>query len=230
MREDFAITKNVQRFIQGVEVVNTPIKGRIGNGLFFGPPGTGKTDVGQWYSAEKGVPYIRARKVSSQRSLLAIIVNELGLSPAFRSDDLFQQIVEELIGRPTPIIIDEVDYLLKNNMVEILRDINDMTNTPIIMMGMEHVDKKLRLCRHLYDRFTAIIRFELFDKKEIANLAEQACAVQLSDCGVEFIEKKGQGKLRLTMTWFTRAEQLGKRNGLDQITAAHLQAYEDGKK
>ena len=178
----------------------------------------------------KGVPYIRSRKVSSQRSLLAIIVNELGISPAFRSDDLFQQIVEELIGKPTPIIIDEVDYLLKNGMVEILRDINDMTNTPIIMMGMEHVDKKLRLYRHLYDRFTAIVRFELFDKAEIANLAEQACGVKISECGIEFIEKRGQGKLRLTMTWFTRAEHLARRNSIDMITATHLQAYEDGKK
>jgi len=230
MREDFAITKNVQRFIQGVEVVNTPIKGRIGNGLFYGPPGTGKTDVGQWYSAENDVPYIRSRKVSSQRSLLAIIVNELGLAPAFRSDDLFQQIVEELIERPTPIIIDEVDYLLKSGTVEVLRDINDMTNTPIIMMGMEHVHKKLRLYRHLYDRFTSVVRFELFDKQEIANLAAQTCSAKLSDCAVEFIERLGQGKLRLTMTWFTRAEQLSKRNGLDQITAAHLQTCEDGKR
>jgi DNA replication protein DnaC len=49
MIEDFSITKNVQRFIRGVEVVNTPIKGRIGNGLFFGPPGTGKTEAAMWY-------------------------------------------------------------------------------------------------------------------------------------------------------------------------------------
>lgn len=226
MNEDFAITKNVQRFIQGVEVVNTPIKGRIGNALFYGPPGTGKTEAGQWYASENDVPYIRSRKVNSQRSLLSIIVNELGLAPAFRSDDLFNQIVEELIERPRPIIIDEVDYLLKNGMVEILRDINDMTNTPVIMLGMEYVNKKLRLYRHLYDRFTTVVRFDLFDRKEIANLANQSCEAKLSGCAVEFIEKHGQGKLRLTMTWFTRAEQLAKRNDIDQVTAAHLDSIE----
>ena len=230
MSEDFAITKNVQRFLSGVDVVNTPVKGRVGNGLFYGPPGTGKTEVGQWYAAQNDVPYIRARKVNSQRSLLAIIVGELGLAPAFRSDDLFQQIIEELIQRPTPIIVDEVDYLLKNGMVEILRDINDMTNTPVIMMGMEYVDKKLRLYRHLWDRFTAIVRFDLFDRKEIANLADQSCGAKLSDCAVEFIEKNGQGKLRLTMTWFTRAEQLARRNDLEIVTAEILSSAVGGKR
>ena len=144
MREEFAMTKNVQRFIHGVEVVKTPIKGRIGNGLFFGPPGTGKTDVGQWYASQHDVPYIRAKDISSRRSLLANIVAELGEAPEFRTDLLFGQIVDQLIERPRPIIIDEVDYLIKGGAVEVLRDINDMTNTPIIMMGMENVDKKLK--------------------------------------------------------------------------------------
>lgn len=225
MRENFAITKNVKSFIHGVEVVNTPIKGRIGNGLFFGPPGTGKTDVGQWYASQNDVPYIRAKDISSRRSLLSNIVAELGEAPSFRSDDLFNQIIEALIERPRPIIIDEVDYLTRGGAVEVLRDINDMTNTPVIMMGMEHVDKKLKRFRHLYDRFTAIVKFELFDKEEISNLADSICKAKLSSCAVEFIEKTGKGKLRLTTTWFSRAEQLASRNKLEEITAAHFRAY-----
>lgn len=227
MRDGFAITKNVERFIHGVEVVNTPIKGRIGNGLFFGPPGTGKTDVGQWYSAQNNVPYIRARDISSRRSLLSNIVTELGEAPYFGSDALFNQIVESLIDNPRTIIVDEVDYLVRGGAVEVLRDINDMTNSPVIMMGMEHVDKKLRRFLHLYDRFTAIVKFELFDRTEIARLAEEICNVALSACAIDFIEKSSKGKLRLTTTWFARAEQLAGRNNLDVITSAHLRA--DGK-
>ena len=226
MKEDFAMTKNVQRFIHGVEVVNTPIKGRIGNGLFFGPPGTGKTDVGQWFASQHDVPYIRAKDISSRRSLLANIVAELGEAPEFQTDKLFNRIVEQLIERPRPIIIDEVDYLIRGGAVEVLRDINDMTNTPIIMMGMENVDAKLKRFRHLYDRFTAVVKFELFARDEIANLAEEICNATLSDCAIDYIAQSGKGKLRLTTTWFTRAEQLASRNKLDVVTGAHLKAFE----
>jgi len=226
MREEFAMTKNVQRFIHGVEVVKTPIKGRIGNGLFFGPPGTGKTDVGQWYASQHDVPYIRAKDISSRRSLLANIVAELGEAPEFRTDLLFGQIVDQLIERPRPIIIDEVDYLIKGGAVEVLRDINDMTNTPIIMMGMENVDKKLKRFRHLFDRFTAIVKFELFDKEEISALAESICSAKLSNCAVDYISTSGKGKLRLTTTWFSRAEQLASRNKLDVVTGDHLRVFE----
>lgn len=227
MQENFAITKNVQRFIHGVEVVNTPIKGRIGNGLFFGPPGTGKTDVGQWYASQHDVPYIRAKDISSRRSLLSNIVAELGEAPSYRTDSLFDQIIEQLIDRPRVIIIDEVDYLLRGGAVEVLRDINDMTNTPIIMMGMENIDKKLKSFRHLYDRFTAVVRFELFDKEEIASLAENICAAKLAPCAIDYIAQAGGGKLRLTTTWFSRAEQLFSRNKLEEITGAHLRSYGD---
>lgn len=228
MAEKFAMTKNVKRFIRGVEMVGTPIKGRIGNGLFFGAPGTGKSEVGQWYAAKESVPYIRAKDISSRRSLLSNIVAELGEAPSYTSAALFDQVVEELISRPKPIIIDEVDYLVRGGAVEILRDINDMTNTPVIMLGMEHIDKKLKRFRHLYDRFTTVVRFDLFDRDEVETLATQICTAKLSKCAIDFIANDGQGKLRLTTSWFTRAEQLAKRNNFPEITAEHLRSFKRG--
>ena len=225
MKTDFAITKNVQRYLTGVETVQTPVRGRIGMMLAFGSPGTGKTETGQWYAGQKNIPYIRAKDITSRRSLLSNIVSELGEAASFRADDLFNQIVEQLIDRPQPIIVDEIDYLVRGGMVEVLRDLNDITNTPIIMMGMDDADKKLKRFRHLYDRFTAVVRFELFDAEEIANLARQICEVPVSEDAVDFILKQGQGKLRMTTTWLSRGEMIAKRNKLEVITAANLRAY-----
>lgn len=225
MKDIFANTKNVQRFMAGVEAVRTPIKGRIGMMVAFGPPGTGKTETGLWYAAKKSLPYVRAKDISSRRGLLSNIVTELGEAPAFRSDTLFDQAVEQLLSTPRPILIDEVDYLVRGGMVEILRDLNDITNSPIILMGMEHADKKLKRFRHLYDRVSAVVKFDLFDKDEISNLADQICDVKLSSSAVDFIHKQSQGKLRLTTTWMARAEKIARLNELDQIESAHLINY-----
>ena len=229
MKEVFATTRNVQRFMAGIEAVRTPIRGRIGMMLAFGPPGTGKTETGMWYAARNDVPYIRAKDITSRRSLLSNIVAELGEAPSFRSDALFDQAVEQLIERPRPLLIDEVDYLLRGGIVEILRDLNDITNVPVVLMGMEHADKKLKRFRHLYDRISAVVRFELFDQEEIKNLAAQICETALSDDAVAYIHKQSKGKLRLTTTWMARAEKMARLNNLETVEAAHLRRYGGGK-
>ncbi len=228
MRDVFAITKNVQRFMAGIEAVRTPIRGRIGMMLAFGPPGTGKTESGMWYAAENNIPYIRAKDISSRRSLLSNIVAELGEAPAFRSDTLFDQAVEQLLENPRPLLIDEVDYLMRGGMVEILRDLNDITNAPIVLMGMEHADKKLKRFRHLYDRISAVVKFDLFSKEELRDLANQICEVELAESAVVYIHKQSQGKLRLSTTWMARAEKVARLNNLDQVEGMHLQKCLNG--
>ncbi len=228
MKEVFAITKNVQRFMAGIEAVRTPIRGRIGLMLTYGPPGTGKTETGMWYAAENNIPYVRGKKINSSRSLLSNIVAELGEAPEFRSDALFDQAVEQLLENPRPLLIDEVDYLVKGGMVEILRDLNDITNAPIVLMGMEHADKKLKRFRHLYDRISAVVKFDLFSREEINSLAEQICEVGLSGSAVTFIHKQSQGKLRLTTTWMARAEKITRLNKLEIVEGEHLQACLSG--
>lgn len=222
MRNEFAMTKNVMRFLAGMEVVETPVNGRIGMLLGLGEPGTGKTEVGQWYANKHDCPYIRATDIMSRRSLLSKIVAELGVAPDFRTDDLFNQAVDFLIDHPTTIIIDEVDYLVRGGMVEVLRDLNDVTNIPIVMIGMQRVDKKLRRFPHLFDRFATVVRFQTFGLDDIKKIAEQICEVRINDNGLRFIHERGQGKFRLTMSWFAKAERLARNNCLELVTEEHL--------
>ena len=229
MKDIFAITKNVQRYMAGIEAVRTPIRGRIGMMLAFGPPGTGKTEVGMWYAAQNDVPYIRAKDITSRRGLLSNIVAELGEAPAYSSDSLFDQAVEQLLERPRAILIDEVDYLVRGGMIEILRDLNDITNVPVVMMGMEHADKKIKRFRHLYDRISAVVHFELFGDLEIADLAGQICEAELTPSAISYIHRQSQGKLRLITTWMSRAEQIAKLNDLQRVDMPHLRAYKGAR-
>lgn len=218
----------MQRFLAGMETVEADIKGRVGMGLVFGEPGTGKTEMAQKYAIDNDYPYIRATDIMSRRSLLSKIATELGEEPAFRSDDLFNQIVSLLLEHPRTMIIDEVDYLVRGGMVEVLRDINDVTNIPVVLVGMHQVDKKLKRFRHLWDRFSAVVRFKTFGLEDIASLAAQICEVPISEDGIRFIHERGHGKFRRTMVWFSRAEDLARRNDLQTVDIRHLQAVRNG--
>jgi hypothetical protein len=113
-------------------------------------------------------------------------------------------------------------------MVEVLRDLNDITNTPVVLVGMHQVDQKLKRYRHLWDRFSDVIRFRTFDVDDIASLAEQICEAQISPEGIRFIHERGYGKFRRTMVWFSRAERIAKMNKLDVVDASHLMAVRNG--
>ena len=57
--------------------------------------------------------------------------------------DNYNLILKHLKSESKIIIVDEVDYLIGNkHVIEILRDIQDNTGTPIVLVGMGFVDKK----------------------------------------------------------------------------------------
>ncbi len=225
MNDVFATTQNVRRFMAGVEVLKRPVKGRIGIMVAYGPYGSGKSELGEWYNAKHGVPYVRAMDGGTRRTLLANIVNALEEVPKYRAADIFEQALNILDEQSKPIIIDEADYLVDSGIIETVRDLSDMTNAPIILIGMENFDRKLKAYPHFCDRVTVTVRFELFDQKGIANYAAQVCDVELTEDAYDFIHIHGKGRLRMTTTWLERCERIAKYNKLDVLDATHLEAY-----
>ena len=197
-------------------------------GLIFGKPGTGKTEACQKYAAESQCPYIRATDIMSRRGLLSKIVAELGEAPAYSSDALFDQAIEQLLANPRTIIVDEVDYLCRGGIIEILRDMNDITNVPVVLVGMQEVDKKLKRYRHLWDRLSAIVHFETFTADDVGDLAGQICEVNLSPEAVSMIYQRSEGKFRRILVWFAMAERMARSSGLDFVELQHLRSITAG--
>ncbi len=223
MNHQLVKTKNVQAFFAGMEVLKKGVKGRMGMMLIFGPPGTGKTFITQKQAMEDDTVYVRCKYIDKPKSLLHSIVAELGEEPRGYTSHLFNQALEQLLMRPRTLILDEADYMVQAGIIEIIRDLNDMANTPIIIYGMGNIDKKIQRFPHLVDRIRAIVQFKLFDITEIKMLGKQVYKAEIDDSGYEYIAKTGQGKFRVTNDLFDLAERLHKRTpNLKAITADHL--------
>ena len=190
--------------------------------LVFGEPGTGKTKTALWWKIQNGngenrIPYIRATRVMTPRSLLEQIVYELGETPLWKTSQILQQIKEHLLSNPRPIIVDEVDYLCRDAFIEVLRDIHDLTDVPIIMLGMAEADKKIMRYRHLYDRISVIVPFKLLDIDDVRALAKQMLEVTLEEDLLKHITEQSRGKLRRIVTLFYRAERVAKANKVKKL-------------
>jgi len=229
MRNVFTRTSNVVRFAEAMARLQKRGKGIPGMALVYGEPGLGKTKTVLWFLAQTDAVFIRAKALMTGTWLLQEIVAELGEAPAGHSAKLFRQCTTLLMDRPRTIFIDEVDYLTSNSrVIETLRDIYDQTETPIVFVGMGHAERSLMRFKHLYDRFSEVVRFENFSKDDVKTIARDMCEVALNDDAVDYIHEQGARFRSITRHLYT-AEHIARTNSLKEITREHLAAARKSK-
>lgn len=217
MKAKFVRTKNVKKFITLANNLINRAEGVPGMALVYGEPGVGKTQSALWWAANNDGILVTAKKTMSPHWLLEDIVKELDETPLFKSSDLFEQVVKSLIKYPRVIIVDEVDYLTSDkSTVEMLRDIHDRTHNPIIVMGMSFADKKLKRYTHLYDRFSEILHFEIFNNEDVAYLINELSEIKFTTEAIDYIQQTGN-RFRQIVKLINKAEEIAAANDLKEI-------------
>jgi SpoVK/Ycf46/Vps4 family AAA+-type ATPase len=113
--------------------------------LFYGPSGFGKTVACSHVAAVTDAAYVEAKSVWTGKTFLEKLAIELGVIHLKKTaSGIMDQIVEAVAQRPCPIIIDEMDHLVKKQSVELIRDIYEGTGVPIMMVGEEALPAKLK--------------------------------------------------------------------------------------
>ena len=193
MNKVFVKTQNVKNFIGLVEnLINKP-KNIPKMGLVYGEPGLGKSQTALWLACKYDGVYLRASNLMTGRWLLEEMVKELDEIPRFLSSDNFNVVVKKLKQNPQIIFIDEIDYLMNNyKSIETLRDIHDETGCPIIFIGMGLAHRKLERYKHLYDRFSEVLKFETFGVNDLSQIINQLSEIPrfLSSDNYNLVVKK----------------------------------------
>ena len=217
MNKIFVKTINVKNFIGLVENLLNKPKNIPKMGLIYGEPGLGKTQTALWLACKYDGIYLRASNLMTGRWLLEEMVKELDEIPRFLTSDNFNLIVQKLKQKPQLIIVDEIDYLINNlKTIEILRDIHDKTDCPIIFIGMGLAHKKLEKYKHLYDRFSEIVKFETFGVNDISQIINQLAEIKFTTDSIEYIHKK-YNRFKQIVQLINQLEIIAKDNNLTEI-------------
>lgn len=218
MNKIFVKTTNVKNFIGLVEnLINKP-KNIPQMGLVYGEPGLGKSQTALWLACKYDAIYLRATNLMTGRWLLEELVKELDEIPRYLTSDNFNLVVKKLKKEPKIIFIDEIDYLMNNyKTIEILRDIHDETGCPIIFIGMGLVHKKLERYKHLYDRFSEILKFETFGVNDLSQIFNQLSETPFTPDAIEYIHSK-YNRFRQIVQLINQMENFAKDNNLVEIT------------
>jgi DNA transposition AAA+ family ATPase len=224
MKDVFVPIKNVKRFHSAVDRIHhAKLKGVERMALIFGAPGLGKTETALQYAASNGALYMRMKKLMSARWFLRELVDCLGRSPQWRTEDLFNQAVDTLKSNRRTLILDEVDYFTSDSKVtETLRDIHDVTGTPMLFIGMGQADKRLMRYPHLYDRFVEVVKFEPLDREDLELMIRELSDIAFDVDAIDKVLAQSEGKIRRIMALLHRAEYIANRNRLKVISARDI--------
>lgn len=218
MNKTFVKTTNVKNFIGLVENLQNKPKNIPKMGLVYGEPGLGKSQTALWLACKYDGIYLRASNLMTGRWLLEELVKELDEIPRFLTSDNFNIVVKKLKQNPQIIFIDEIDYLINNyKTIETLRDIHDETGCPIIFIGMGLAHRKLERYKHLYDRFSEILKFETFGVNDLSQIVGQLSEIPFTPDAIEYIHLK-YNRFRQIVQLINNVEIIAKENNIQEIT------------
>lgn len=217
MHKVFVKTQNVKNFISLMDSLKNKSNKTPKMALVYGEPGLGKTQTALWWALKNDAVYVRCANKMTSRWLLEEIVEELGEVPYLRTSDLFKQCAKQLKTNPRIIIVDEIDYLVKESAaIETLRDIHDKTDVPIVLVGMNKADKKLMRYPHLLDRVSRKLKFESFSYQDVKAIITQLSEIEITECAIKYIHSQAN-RLRQLVKFINMAENICLTNGLTVI-------------
>jgi DNA transposition AAA+ family ATPase len=220
MRNKLALVKNVAALQMAYEALEGRDAGIPGMALLFGATGAGKTTAIAWMVARTHGVYVRAAAAWTLNSMLSRVMAELGANPMGRNAAMVDYIVQQLAEHQRPLFVDEADYLMGDaRMIETLRDIHDLSGMPVVLIGMQGIEKRLVHRPQLARRISHWVEFHPADLEDAATLADTVCEVKLDDELLQRLHREAAGSMGLMTVGLARIEALGKSNGMKTVTA-----------
>ena len=217
MKRAFIKTQNVKKFITSMEELKKLPPNISKLALVYGEHGLGKTHSVIWWATRNDAIYVRANNEMTQNGLLKAIAEELGERSFFMMQDNYNLILKHLKSESKIIIVDEVDYLIGNkHVIEILRDIQDNTGTPIVLVGMGFVDKKISRFKHFDDRIYKKLKFEHFDENDIKEILESMTELNFTDDAITYLATR-TNQFRQLVKVVNKIEKVAETNQIKEL-------------
>jgi len=215
MRRKLAQVTNVRNLLAAYDSLKERDPGVPGMGLLYGFTGAGKSTAIDWLIVQRRGVCVRAFATWTPYAMLAEIMQELGASPMGRSAAMARYIADELRRTDRPLFVDEADYLLHDTrMLETLRDLHDASDVPVMLIGMEGLDRKLAHRQQLCRRISQWVEFRPASPEDARILASTVCEVAVADDLLERLHTQAKGSIGLMVVGLSRVEAVARANRL----------------
>ena len=164
---------------------------------FYGASGLGKTSSAIFAANMYQARYIQVGESWTKKKLITEIAKQHSIFDVRTVCEGVERIIEVVSQDPKPIIIDEADYLVKGDKIELIREIHDQTRCPIVLIGEGQLSIKLRKFERVHNR---VLKWEVAAKASIEDtvlLAGEYCAgIDLTDDLIKALNAASDGITR----------------------------------
>jgi DNA transposition AAA+ family ATPase len=226
MRKKMAILKTVLALRTAYDNLNNRDPGVPGMMLITGASGAGKTQSVQWLCEDVNGIYVRASSLDTPVTLLSRILREIGQeSRSYLGNGVdIESTANYMRSSRRALFVDEIDNLFHKKvyttrLVEAVRDLHDMSETAVVMIGHSGVERRMATRQQLFRRISQWVNYLPADLEDTAMLASCICEVELEEDLLQHVHQETNGNPGLITVSLSRIEAFAKANALSKVSA-----------
>lgn len=233
MKPGFVPTENYRRLREAEQLLAARGAMESSIVLVSGVFGVGKSTLTERWAADGGHYFLRAKEVWSKAAMLRDVAARMGLPVDGTTAQIQDRIIAQLATEPATIIIDEAEHLVPTSrvsrggqrvapMLEALRDITDITGSPLFLVGMERLPAMIAPFEHLASRVYKVIRLTSLTPADVQATVAAKSDVALAPEVVAEIHKQSKGRMRWVLQAISTLEAFAATNSLKTVEAQHI--------
>ncbi len=210
--------RNVAALTELVHRAQNRVFGLPGMACFYGFSGYGKSTAAIYSANKFQAVLVQCKSAWTKKNLCVAILAELGLPPRGNTADMVDRIAAELAMRGIPLIIDEADHLVARKMIEIVRDIYEGSQAPVILIGEELLPQKLKEWERVHGRMLDWVAAQQASASDLDHLAPIYAPGLTLDAALKAeILRHSHGSIRRVCVNLAQISERAQVLGLEQI-------------
>ncbi|WP_321532302.1 ATP-binding protein [uncultured Desulfuromonas sp.] len=185
----------------------------------YGPAGYGKSTAASFAANELDAYYVECKSTWTKKAVLKAILKEMGRPESGPVYELTDRICEQLVLSNRPLIVDQLDHLVKRKDIECIRDLHDGSGAAILLIGEENLPSDLERWECFHSRVIEWIPAQPADINDCRHLANLYCKdVTIADDLLKKVCKSAKGSIRRICGNIEQIRTEAKNIGYDEIT------------
>ena len=220
MKPGFVPTENFKRLKEAERLVAKRGAREAGLVLVRGVYGIGKSELTERWAIDSHYVFVRAKETWTKRALLDELADKMGLAKTGRNQEVQARIIGRVAVDMVPLVVDEADFLVRStaSLLEVLRDITDITGTMCFLVGMEHFPLRVDRYPHIASRVARLVEFEPLSAADVRATVAAKAEVSIDDDVLAELHTQCRGRMRLLLNAICNIEQWAQANSWKSVS------------